>query len=481
MENTIAMRNVEQLLSRSLVALLFRQILAYGTIFIGNIFLSRWLSMELYGIFAAVLAFQQTLLIFSDVGLGPALVQRTEQPTNDEIASLFTLQFTLCSIITVIIWIVAPILVQAAQLENLSVNLVRGLALILPLSAFRSIPAMLLERELRFDVIAIAETLGLIVYQVTVVILVWHGMGVNSILWALAMKYSLDLVVILYYYPWLPKLSYNIRIILPYIWFGLNMQIVRMLAYVKDDLPVLLLLPWFGAANAGQWGWAISYIGIPIYFNRLVNRIMFPAYSRSQNDPQQLSDLMNTAIWLNFAVGLPVLLVLVMFEEFIVPTVYQASWLVAIPVVNWLSINMLGGFIVNPVFPILYGTGRSASALKVFSFWVLMTTIGIIISIAAMSLVGVAIAVSSATLITVFVLLSTVRPIANVDIAKAIFPSLLAGLSAAIAGFAGLIIHVNWIICIGLTIVAYLVVFYGISRNKIHSFVYTAIAKPQSP
>ena len=83
MENTIAMRNVEQLLSRSLVALLFRQILAYGTIFIGNIFLSRWLSMELYGIFAAVLAFQQTLLIFSDVGLGPALVQRTEQPTNE--------------------------------------------------------------------------------------------------------------------------------------------------------------------------------------------------------------------------------------------------------------------------------------------------------------------------------------------------------------------------------------------------------------
>jgi len=471
------MQNVEQQISRSLVALLLRQVIAYSTIFFGNVLLSRWLSIEIYGIFSAAFAFQQTLLLFSDVGLGPALVQRIEEPTDSEVSSLFTIQFVLCSVLMIVVWMLSPLIVQAAGLGNSGIYLVRALALILPVIAFRSIPALLLERNLRFDIIAIAETVSLVIYQIVIISLVWCGLGIESILWALAAKYTCDLVIILYFRPWVPHISMNIGNALPYIRFGLSMQAVRFLAYVKDDLPVLVLLPWLGAASVGQWSWAISYIGIPIYFNRLLNRIMFPAYSRSQHDTEKLGNLMNMAIWLNFAIGLPILLILLLFESNIIPAIYNSSWLVATPIVNWLSLNMLSGFIVNPVFPVLYGTGKSTLALKIFSIWVLTTILGTIISFYVGQLVSLAIALSCSTLITMVILLIVIRPIVKVDLGQAVFSPLLSGFIAAIVGITANSLHTNWLIAILLTLTTYVIVIYIVSHGRIHSYASGVLIK----
>jgi len=458
---------VEQRVSRGLAALFFRQIISYGTIFLGNILLSRWLSIQEYGIFAAVLAFQQTLVILSDVGLGPALVQRNEKPTNDEIASLFTLQMILFGVITIVVWIFAPSISQLVQIGLEGIFLVRALAITFLITAFRSIPAILLERDLRFDVIAFSETTGLVLYQVVLLALVWFKFGLNSIIWALAIRYLLDMIIILYFYPWRPQLSFKFRLVFSYVRFGINMQGVRIMAYAKDSLPILLLVPFLGASSAGIWSWALTYIGIPVYFCRLVDRTMFPAYSRVQLDRQAVGELANTAFWLNFAFGLPVLMVLILYGPNIIPLIYGSTWLIALPVAVFLIPNMIGGFITGSGFPIIYGTGQSGKAFRLFAAWVVLTFALGVIGVVLAKLIGLAVAFSIATLIITGLLLFLVRPAAEINLNESLLSPVVAAIGAGLSTFILLRLNIVWPVVLGISILIYCAVLFGLDHRKI--------------
>lgn len=430
----VAAETLERRITASLVALLLRQLLANGSILLGNILLSRWLSTDLYGLFAATLAFQASLVIIADAGLGPALIQRRHEPAPSELAGLFTLQLGLFVAIALAVWVLAPWIQARAGLPQGSTGLVRALAAVLVLSAFRSIPALMLERELRLDAIAIAETSGVIVYQLTLLVLVYLGFGITSLVIALAVRYTADLLLILYFRPWRPRLTHNVRPLWPYVRFGLNMQGVRLLALARDQLPLLLLVPLLGAASAGYWGWALAYVGIPVYLSRVIDRVMFPAYARAQHDRTLLGALIAKALWLNFLVGAPLLAGLVLFAVPVVPLIYGATWVPAIPIVVLLAPNMLAGFVTGCIFPVLYATDQSGKALRLFGIWTVLTALCAAVGFWLSQLAGMAAAFSFVTVVVAALVLRSVESVADTKLSSALgLPLLATGAATAVA------------------------------------------------
>jgi O-antigen/teichoic acid export membrane protein len=467
---------VQGKVSRGLVALFVRQVLAYGALFVGNILLSRWLSPGVYGLFAAVLAFQATLQVFSDAGLGPALVQRAREPEPREISSLFTVQLLIFATLAGAVWVAAPWLAASANLEIDATNILRLLALIFMVTSVRSIQAVLLERQLRFDAIALAETVSTVAYQVVLVALVWFGVGIPSIIWALAVKYISDLVIVVYYQRWRPSLSWQPRLVWPFLRFGIGMQAVRVLAYGKDYLPVLLLVPLLGLESAGHWSWTLAYIGIPVYFNRLVDRIMFPAYSRVQEDRDELGGLAGMALWLNFAIGLPVVLVLLVFATQLIPLIYGSTWLVTLPIVALLAPNMVGAFVTSALFPILFATGQSSRAVRLFAFWVLLTVVGALAGMFYGQLAGMAAAYSAATLVMGVLIIRAVRGVAAVRLWRAVQAPVLASILASAGAAVLLHFGLSWPVALLSMAALYGPVVYAFDRDRIHSLV-TGIVK----
>jgi PST family polysaccharide transporter len=364
------------------------------------------------------------------------------------------------------------------ELGNFGTNLVRTLALILLVVAFRSIPAMLLERDLHFKVIAFAETTGLVIYQIVLVVLVWYGVGVSSIIWGLIARYLSDLLIILYNYPWRPKLSLRIQVILPYIGFGLNMQGVRLASYAKDQLPLLLLVPLLGVASAGEWGWALSYVGLPMYFLRLTDRAMFPAYSRVQGDRRQLSMLVDQALWLNLIIGLPLLVILVMLAPLLVGLIYGKVWLSTLPIINVLFFNMVGGLITGTAFPVLYGVGKSKSAFKLFTIWLALTCVGSIIGIYTAQLFGIAVAFAFATSVIAIVMLFMLRDVVDVKPLQVFATPIIGSLGAAAFAKFAVSIDMYWLSSIVLTLGIYIVIIYCLDAPKIHQFAKKVILAP---
>lgn len=472
-----APQSVEQKVSRSLIALVFRQVLAYGAFFLGNVFLSRWLSQETYGIFAAAFAFQAALVLLADVGLGPALIQRAEEPTQEELASLFTVQLFLFGAVAAGAWFLAPWLAERANLGREAAFLVRALALVFLATAFRSIPAMMLERALRFDAIALTETVSTVIYQAVLVGLVYLGFGLTSIVWALAARYIADFLLVFRFYPWRPRFSAHVGLIWPYLRFGINMQGVRFLAYIKDQLPLLVLVPLLGAASAGQWGWALNYVAIPIYFNRLIDRIMFPAYSRVQHDREAVGALAGTSLWLNFAIGLPLLVALVVFASAIIPLVYGVNWLVTLPIVLLLTPNMLGGFVTGSAFPILYATGQARKALQLFTAWVALTLVLGSVGLRFAGLNGLALAYSLATLTISVVILRTVRPVASIHLWTALSAPVLATGGAVLGATMAFAVSAPWYGALVAAAGLYLILFCGLAFPRIRTFLQQGFAK----
>jgi O-antigen/teichoic acid export membrane protein len=475
-EAEVVLESVEKRVSHGLVALVIRQFIAYGTLFLGNILLARWVSPDIYGLFAATLAFQSMLVVLADVGLGPALIQRDQNPTRDEIAGLFTVQVVLFGFVAGGIWVFAPWIAVVADLELAGELIVRSIAVVFFITAFRSIPAILLERDLRFDAIALVETVSTIIYQVVLLVLVWRGTGLISIVWALAARYTCDMLLIWRLHPWRPRLSWNLRPIISYLSFGLNMQGVRIMVYIKDHLPLLLIVPLLGATSAGHWGWSLTYIGIPVYFNQLITRIMFPAYSRVQSDRDAVGALATTALWLNMSIGLPIIFILIWFAPHLVPLIYGNVWLAALPIAILLAPNMLAGFMTGALFPVLYATNQSRKALKLFVLWVILTVSGSLIGVMYGDLQGMALAYSCTTLIISIVLLFSVRPVAAVDLKKALVGPFVS-LFGMIFGVAALVsVNTSWVFVLVFVICSYIVTFCVIDYRRIRTLAVAFLA-----
>jgi O-antigen/teichoic acid export membrane protein len=463
--------NILSKMSRGLVALVSRQILYYGALFFGNIFLARALAPEIYGIFVAMFAFQTMLTVFTDVGFGAALIQREQSPTQSELASLFSLQLIIYTLIATGLWVGTPWIIRLANIDVAAVPVIRALGIVLLMAVLRAIPAMLLERELRFEVIALAEVLGMLAYQVVVVILVWAGYGLASIVVALAVRYTLDLAIILRHRPWRPRLSLNFTHIFPYLRFSVGIQGVRLMSYIKDQLPLVLLVPVIGAAGAGIWGWSLFYIGIPVYFNRLVDRLVFPLYSRVQHNPEAMGTVAAMAIWLNFSVGLLVLFILVRFADLIVPLIYGAIWLTALPVVYALAPNMIGGFVTGSIFPVLFAAGQIHFAFRLIFIWVVLTVLGVGGGLIVGQLTGMALAYSLATLVICVVLLRRSSFLAPFPFWRTVTGPVVALIVAATVTELFMMIKTTWMFTLPLAAFFYAISLLILSRQMIYAII----------
>jgi len=142
--------------------------------------LTRLLSPVDFGLVAAALVVIGFSLNFSQLGLGPAVVQRPVlEPRH--ISTAFYASTGLGLLVGAVIWLAAPLIAQFFHMGQL-VPVVQGLALVFPIAGIAVVPDSLLTRDLRFRLLANRDIVAYAVgYGVVGVALALLGWGV----WAL--------------------------------------------------------------------------------------------------------------------------------------------------------------------------------------------------------------------------------------------------------------------------------------------------------
>lgn len=329
------------------------------------------------GVFAIVQAAVGFLGYFSDIGLAAALVQQKEKPDEKELSTTFFVQEGLVIIAVIILFFLAPGLARSSNLGIQGQILMYALGLSFFLSSLKSIPSILLERQLEFVKFSIPIFIETVVYYVLLVFLAWKGYGITSFTYAVLARSIVGLVVIYVLKPWFPKFTFSFKALKHLLRFGLPYQLNSFIAVFKDQGIIILLGTILGPAAVGVLDTATRMVNLPLRFVMdSVTKVVFPAFSRMQDERQHLTSSVSRTLFFLTLLSFPMVAGFVIASPIIFAVIPNyTKWLIAVPTITILSINTFFAIVSTPLFNLFYAIKKIKITMYLMIMWATLTWI----------------------------------------------------------------------------------------------------------
>ncbi len=403
---------------------LFSQVVAVLATFGLTIFLSP----AEYGVFFAVSALINFLVYFSDIGLAAALVQK-KKITDKEISTTFVIQQILVVLLSAVSLLLTSRIAQFYNLGEAGKYLIMALIASFFLSSLKTIPTILLERELKFHRLVIPQILEQVVFYSVAVFLAWKGKGISSFTYAVLLRGIIGVVSIYIIKPYIPRLHIQKSVAKNLIGTGAFFQANSILALLKDDLMVLFLGKILPMTQVGYIGWGQKWAFFPLKFVlNNVNKVSFPAYSRVQNTKELLKKaLEKTIYWMSvliFPMMTGMILSVPLFIEFFPQ---YSKWQPAVIILVFYCLNGIFGSLSNIFTNMLNATGRIKTTLKIMVGMTILNWVLTLTGIEVFGYTGVAVA---SWLVAVFGMVAGihVKKFLEFSFWKHIFPAIVSTL-----------------------------------------------------
>lgn len=302
-----------------------------------TIVLARLLSPGDYGLVAMVTAVSGFLLIFKDLGLAMATVQRPTI-TRPQVSTLFWLNLGVSIVLTLVTVGLAPILAWfygEPRLLPLGMALAGGFV-IAGLSVQHQ---ALLQRQMRFSALVAADLASSLAGVVVAVLLAWAGAGA----WALvalplvasavstAMQWALTGWV-----PDRPQRGTGVRRMLR---FGGNLTGFTAVNYLSRNMDNVLIGWYWKAAQLGLYSRAYGLMTLPLLqINAPVANVAVPALSRLGGDDDRYRRAYLRLAGLLNLVTMPGIAFMIVTAPWIIAVVLGPHWSGAARPFLWLGI-----------------------------------------------------------------------------------------------------------------------------------------------
>ncbi|MDE2588194.1 MAG: oligosaccharide flippase family protein, partial [Patescibacteria group bacterium] len=271
-------------------ALVTRTLFIQVVTFVVNVVLTIFLTPAIFGVYFVVSSMIAFLQYFSDIGLAAALIQKKETITQEDLTTTFTLQQILVISACVIALALSPIVGKFYHLENEGIFLFQSLIVAFFLSSLKTIPSILLERNLRFEKLVIPQIVETLFFNLTALVLAVKGFGIASFTWAVLLRGISGVVTMYIISPWPVRLGFSKSVAKRLLSFGIPFQANSFLALLKDDLLIAYLGKALPLTQVGYIGFAQKWAYTPL---RLIMdnviRITFPSFSRLQHETAHLA------------------------------------------------------------------------------------------------------------------------------------------------------------------------------------------------
>jgi O-antigen/teichoic acid export membrane protein len=345
--------------------------------FVSRILLGVFLDPAVFGVYAVVTSVIAFLQYFSDIGLAAALIQKKEVPTQQDLATTFTMQQILVVTVCAIALVVSPSVGSFYHLQANGTLLFQALVVSFFLSSLKTIPSVLLERNLRFEKLVIPQIVETIFYYGTVVLLASKGFGVASFIYAVLLRGISGVITMYIVSPWKIQFGFSKIIAKKLLSFGIPFQTNSFIALLKDDLLIAYLGKVLPLSQVGYIGFAQQWAFAPL---RLIMdnviRITFPSFSRLQEEKAHLSRAIEKSLFALCLLIFPALTGLVLLAPLLTHLVprYQ-KWDPALFSLTLFAVNSGLSAISTPLTNALNAIGKIKVSLYLMIFWTAATWI----------------------------------------------------------------------------------------------------------
>lgn len=370
--NIVARRSVQ-----GVAALVSRTFIIQLLSIVASFILTIYLNPASYGVFFIVSSIVVFLTYFQDIGLAAALIQKKEQVSIQEYRATFTLQQIL------VLAVVIPALFFSGSIINFyklgfdAHILLIALIISFLFSSLRTIPTVMLERNVDFKKLVIPQIAENLVYNLSLIVFAIAGFGIHTFTIAILSRGLVGLLLTYIVQPWRIGFSFNFKSIKSLVSFGIPFQANSLLALVKDDLLIVYVGTLLSSASIGYIGFAQKWAFLPL---RLVMdnviKVTFPSYSRLQHDKEGLKLAIEKSLFLISIVIFPIAVFLISYSQFLVKFIPKyEKWEPALISLAFFSASTIFASISTPLTNFLNAIGKVKITLIFMIGWTIATWI----------------------------------------------------------------------------------------------------------
>ena len=336
-----------------------------------TIFVVRLLSPTDYGLLAMATVFIGFLQMFSEFGLGPALVQKAELEERT-LRQTFGIVLVLNLALAALLVLSAPF-IGAFFAEPRVVPVIRVLALQFIIGAFDVIPNVMLQRRMEFRKRSLLDLSGAILTSVTTLALAFAGMGVWALVVGSIAGQVWKVIGINYLAPFLHWPEFSMKGMRSLLTFGGHLTVAGAIGTFVSQIDVIICAKLLGNEVLGFYSVGVQLASLPSQkIAGLINQVAFPTFSRMQHDVRNVGAkvLLGTRLLGIFA--FPVLWGMSSIAVEIVEVALGAKWMQAVVPLQVLALVIPLRIIASFVAVAAQGMGRSDIVLR-NTIWAAMT------------------------------------------------------------------------------------------------------------
>ena len=285
-----------------------------------NVVLAHLLAPRDFGL----VALGNTIIAFGDLmatsGASLTLIRSEKTPPLADLRAIMGFQLVLTIAVTVGVLAISVPLGSAGGLAAV-------MSLSLPLLAFRSAPAVMLERSLAYRKLVMVEIIESLVYYCWAIGTVLAGAGVWGLATGVVVRTLAGTVVLNWAGPvrWL-RPSWSWSRLRPMLGFGARVQVTSALNFVRDQLMNVALAAEASVATLGLWTLAVRAISIPMLLFAALWRVAFPAITRLMAAGEDTRAIVEKGISMVATAGTAPLAALAACGPALIPAVFGSRW-----------------------------------------------------------------------------------------------------------------------------------------------------------
>ncbi len=353
-----------------------RQIVALGT----SVLLARLLSPEDFGVFALTFFAAQVAQMFSDFGVGSAIVQKrdTSEPVLSTCFWLNIFGAVTCAIVLISL---GPFLADYFRQPAIA-PLTMAIALNLLINGAMVIPQSILMLKMDFPSLAKAQVIGSVIASATAISVAAAGAGV----WALAAQpiagSLTTLILCTKWSGWQVRAVFRYESIRHMVGFSMHLLGFTIIGFLARQVHVVVIGRMLGSAPLGIFNMVSSVTYLPIFqVSAVVVRVLFPTLANLQDDPQRLRTVYLKAVSAIAALTFPMMVGVAAVADDLVAVVFGSAWSNMTPILRIVCWATLVQSVATTAGTVLMSTGNTRAAFH--------NTVGFLVAMIIAQLIGV--------------------------------------------------------------------------------------------
>lgn len=304
-----------------------------------GIVLARLLTPEDFGLVGAMMFFQAFATLFVDSGFSYALLQR-KTPTETDYSTVLWFNLSIATIIYVVLWAAAPLIAQLFQNDTRLIPMSRVMFLVFIINASSIVQTNRLMKQMNVRMIAIANSIGLIIGGIVGITLALKDYGAWAIVWQTIVLSATKSVLLWLTSHWLPLLQFSFKSLRSIFKVGSAVMTSSFLNVLSQNIYSFFIGNQVGMSSLGYYTQADKWSKMGVAsISQVLTSSFLPVLSQFQDDKERFARAtakMNlfTAYFL-----FPVMLFLIFAAKPIFHLLFEERWDASIPLFQLLIVR----------------------------------------------------------------------------------------------------------------------------------------------